>query len=55
MKQYSSSAAYGETLNCYSSGRKLSQYLFIKRVMKLTVVIIEEYNCCQLCMEVYTV
>jgi hypothetical protein len=34
--------------NCHSSGRNLLLYLFIKRVMKLTVVIIEGYNHYQL-------
>jgi hypothetical protein len=34
--------------NCQSSGRNLLLYLFIRRVIKRTVVIIEEYHCYQL-------
>jgi len=30
--------------NCLQSGRSLSLYLFIRRVMKKSVVIIEAYN-----------
>jgi hypothetical protein len=38
--------------NCHSSGRNQLLYLFIKRAIKVTVVIIEEY---QLQTEVYTI
>jgi hypothetical protein len=34
--------------NCQSSGRNLLLYLFIRRVIKLTVVITGEYHCYQL-------
>jgi hypothetical protein len=34
--------------NCLSSGRSRSFYLFIRRVIKQTVVIIEAYHFCQL-------
>jgi hypothetical protein len=34
--------------NCLTSGKSQLLYLFIKRVIKLTAVIIEVYHCCQL-------
>jgi hypothetical protein len=34
--------------NCHSSGGNLLLYLFIKRVIKLSVIIIEGYHCYQL-------
>jgi hypothetical protein len=39
---------FGTRKNCQSSGRNLLLYLFIRRVIKRTVVIIEEYHCYQL-------
>jgi hypothetical protein len=36
------------TKNCPTSGKSQLWYLFTKRVIKLTVVIIEAYYCCQL-------
>jgi hypothetical protein len=40
----------GKRRNCHSNGRKLLLYQFIKRVIRLAVIIIEEspfYNCLQ--------
>jgi uncharacterized protein YcgI (DUF1989 family) len=34
--------------NCETSGRNLLLYLLITRVIKLTVVVVEGYQCCQL-------
>jgi hypothetical protein len=39
--------------NCLRSGRSQSQYLFIRMVIKQTVVIIEAYHFCQLCTKFY--
>jgi hypothetical protein len=41
--------------NCHTSGRNLLFYLFIKRVIKVTVVIIEGYHCYQLHTKFYPV
>jgi hypothetical protein len=34
--------------NCQGNGRNLLLYVFVRRVIKLTAVIIEEYHCYQL-------
>jgi len=34
--------------NCHSSGRNLLLYLFIRRAIKLTTVITDEYHCYQI-------
>jgi hypothetical protein len=34
--------------NCKSSGHNILLYLYIRRVVKWTTVIVEECNCCQL-------
>jgi hypothetical protein len=39
---------FGMRKNCQSSGMNLLLYLFMGRVIKWTVVIIEEYHCYQL-------
>jgi hypothetical protein len=39
---------FGIKTNCLSSGRSQSLYLFIRRVNKQIVVIIETYHFCQL-------
>jgi hypothetical protein len=36
------------TINCLTSGKSKLLYLFTKSMIKLTVVIVEEYHCCQL-------
>jgi len=41
--------------NIHSNGRNLLLYLLIKREMKLTVVIIEEYQCYQLHTKFYQI
>jgi hypothetical protein len=41
--------------NCQSIGRNLLLYLFIRRMIKRTVVIIEEYHCYQLHTKSYTI
>jgi hypothetical protein len=38
----------GTKKNCLTSGKSQLSYQFTKRVIKLTAVIIEAYNCCQL-------
>jgi hypothetical protein len=44
---------FGISRNCLRRGRGRSLYLLIRRVMKETVVIIEAYNFCQLCIKFY--
>jgi hypothetical protein len=39
---------FGLRKNCQSSERNQLSYLFIRKVIKLTTVIIEEYHCYQL-------
>jgi hypothetical protein len=39
--------------NCLTSGKNQLWYLFTKRVIKLTVVIIKAYHCCQLYTKFY--
>jgi hypothetical protein len=39
---------FGINKNCQNSGRNLLLYLFIRRVIERTAVIIEEYHCYQL-------
>jgi hypothetical protein len=41
--------------NCHSSERNLLLYIFIKRGIKLTVAIIEEYHFCQLHIKFYPI
>jgi hypothetical protein len=38
----------GTNRNCLASGKNQLSYLFTKRVIKLSVVIIGAYHCCQL-------
>jgi hypothetical protein len=40
---------------CHSSGRNLLLYLFIKRVIRMTIVIIEEFHCYQLHTKFYPI
>jgi hypothetical protein len=40
--------------NCHSGGRNQSLYLFL-RIKELTVVIIREYHCYQLCIKFYPI
>jgi len=37
---------FGVRKNCHSSLRNVLLCLFIKRMIKLTAVIIEEFHCC---------
>jgi len=46
---------FGIRRNCHSSGSDLLFYLFIKRVIKLTVVIIREYHSYQLHTKYYPI
>jgi hypothetical protein len=46
---------FGIRKNSHSSGRNLLLYLFIKRVIKLTVVITEGYHCYQLHTKLYLI
>jgi hypothetical protein len=39
--------------NCHSTGRNLLLHLYIRSVIKLTVVITEEYHCYQLNIKLY--
>jgi hypothetical protein len=41
--------------NCLSSGRNRLSYLFTKNVIKLSVVIIGAYHCCQLHTKFYPI
>jgi hypothetical protein len=46
---------FGIRKNCHSCGRKLLFYLFMKMVIKLTVVIINGYQCYRLHEKFYSI
>jgi hypothetical protein len=46
---------FGMGKNCHSSGRNLLLYLYMKSVVKLTVIIIEGYHCYHLHTELYPI